>query len=136
MDTQFVTIDPPEATAPGSKQHHVVLVGEASGNTELMADALGVNCSVELVSTADDIDCLLAAPGLVSVAVVDATSVSGCVRSLISKLRDNGVPALLLTPQVKPTLRRYAVGRDGFDVLEKPIRRAELRDAVSRLSRN
>lgn len=136
MDTQFVTVDPPDSTRPGSQRHHVVLVGEADSNTDLMADALSGDCSVELAESESDVDCVCSAPTLVSLAVVDATSASGPVRDLVSRLRNHDIPVVLLTSSVTGPLRRYAAGRSGFDVLEKPVRRAHLRDAVTRLSRD
>ena len=136
MNTQFVAVDPPDTTPPGSQRHHVVLVGEAGSNADLMADALSDDCSVELAESSEDVDCVLSAPSLVSVAIVDATSATDGVRGLVSRLRERDIPVLLLTSSVAGPLRRYAAERRAFEVLEKPIRRAELRGAVARLSRN
>jgi DNA-binding NtrC family response regulator len=136
MDTQFATVDPPDSPRPGNQRHHVVLVGEASSNTDLMADTLSGDCSVELAESCADVDCVCSAPSLVSVAVVDATSATEGVRDLVTRLRDHGIPVLLLTSSVTAPLRRYAAERRAFEVLEKPIRRSDLRGGVRRLSRN
>lgn len=136
MDTQFVTTDPPDPATPGSRDHHVVIVGEAGSNTDLMAETLGECCSVEVAETQADVDCLLAAPTLVSVAVVDVTSATTGVRELVTRLRENDVPVLLLSTSVSPPLRRYASDRAAFEVREKPIRRAELRENVASLARD
>lgn len=136
MDTQFATVDPPDLAPPGSRERHVALVGVAGSNTDLLADALDPECSVELVESSEDLDCVLSAASLVSVAIVDATSVTAGVRRLASRLREHDVPILLLTRRVSPSLRRSVDAHGAFGVLEKPIRRAELRDAVRRLSRD
>lgn len=136
MDTRFTTVDPPDPLPPGSRDHHVVLVGGTDSNADLLADALGADWSVERVSPGGDVDCVLSAPSLVSLAVVDVTSATSSVRDLVARLRDHDVPVLLLAASVSPQLRRYAAGRPAFEVLEKPLRRAAFRDAVRRLARD
>lgn len=136
MDTRFARVDALDPEPPDPRRRHLVVVGTAGGNADLIADAVGDGYTVELAESDDDVASVLAAPRLVSVAVVDATSATPGVRRLVASLRDRDVPVLLLVAGADPALRRRLGREGGVDVREKPLRRAELRGAVGRLARS
>lgn len=113
----------------------MVVVSTDDTNASLVAETLDGECSVEVASTAADVDSVLSAPSLVSVAVVDATSATGDVREVVRRLHERDVPVLLLVASVRPPLRRMVGERAGLEVREKPVRRADLRRTVSHLAR-
>lgn len=135
MDTRSLVPEPPEPAPPTGRTRHVVVVSTDDTNASLVAETLDGECSVEVASTAADVDSVLSAPSLVSVAVVDATSATGDVREVVRRLHERDVPVLLLVASVRPPLRRMVGERAGLEVREKPVRRADLRRTVSHLAR-
>lgn len=107
----------------------IVLVGDSSGNVELMTEALS-GYEVTPATSAADLNPVFAGAVAVDLVIVDARTVDEGVAALVESLADEEFPVLLLSEEPSPAVRRNAAATEGLTFREKPLRPTDLRMTV------
>ena len=127
--------EPDSADASG-RTALILTIATRERNLELMSEYLqSEGYDVETASTLDRFDQLLSQHGGVSVVVLDLDGFTPSVWERCERLKEMGVPILVLAGRLPAAARERAQASGAHTTLEKPVRKAELRGTVRTLAR-
>lgn len=128
-----------DSDAPGTSEERTALIltiASRERNLELMSEYLqSVGYEVQMAPSLEHFDELLTDCDGVRVVVLDIDGFTGEVWERCRRLRDMRVPILLLAGRLPPAARERAQSYGAHTILEKPVRKAELRGTVRTLAR-
>ncbi|WP_241692941.1 response regulator [Haloarcula limicola] len=113
----------------------VLALSKKRRNLELLADLLeDVSTEVSVATEVDEFEALLTEHGEISMAVIDIDGFTRDIWDRSERLREAGIPVLVLTMSAPSDIREEAMRHGAQRILEKPIEKATLRATVRTLA--